>query len=105
MIRLELTLHRAQWLKKRKYRANPNKPKLLTFRPEGQPHAKTCACLACRKYLNYLRLHNPARYAELTEESTFIPLKRTELQKQFANEKVKRERLGMTLTRYNFPTS
>lgn len=84
--------------KKRRFRYNPNKPKVMRFGADRQPHAKTCACHACQVYIRQIGIKNPARLEDVLPQESAIPLyllrKRTELEKLRADERYKRETLG-----------
>lgn len=92
--------------KKRRFRYNPNKPKVMRFGVDRQPHAKKCMCVACQAYIRIIAVKNPDRLspienkdnAGLIPEESAIPLyllrKRTELEKLRADERYKRETLG-----------
>lgn len=43
---------------------NPNKRKVLQFKPEEQPHSRLCTCKACNVYRLQIAALNPGRLDE-----------------------------------------
>lgn len=77
----------------------------MAFRPDVQPHAKTCLCTACIAYLKLLQTLNPERFAELTkveDDDSWKPWmkRKTARERKFIDERYKRDTRGKSTPKW-----
>jgi hypothetical protein len=104
-----------KFLKYKRYRFNPDYvPKYPQRKPEKQEHSGVkqeyigngewrtivCTCKVHTAYFSLIARLNPERYEKMVNPEPPRIRRRTELQKQFSNEKFERDNRGKTLARF-----